>query len=143
MSTDDQRVEKFARQTNWVLIGVGLAMAVLAATCTIALTTSHSQIKKIRETAAISKRTAAVSKTTADRLADVVRDIQSQRRNNIFNNCIDQNIRHDRTVDRLRDEAHRRGIPLTRLAPTIGLISALAPVRDCAALVAEQTKATP
>jgi hypothetical protein len=71
--------------------------------------------------------------------------IQEQRRDSILYGCREQNARHDRTIatlDRLiaQAPAGRRERARQGRAGTVLLIEALAPKRDCAALV---TKAAP
>lgn len=144
--TDDQRkdfpsrrrveeigaaVDWLAVRTNRVLIGIVIAMFVLAAGVGVVLKRQHRQ-------ATATDRTAQVSKRTADQLAAIVTQIQAERERNIRDACESQNKRHDDTVRKL--------IALTppgrRQArdATISLIDALAPHRDCDELVASQVK---
>jgi len=143
---DRTLVEKTVSRTNVLLWFVLIALFVTMAGAAVALKSTHDQVDRLnaaaatsRKTAAVSKRTADQSKRTADRLAAVVREIQQQRRTNIRGNCKDQNDRHDRTLRRLQRLARRQHVPRARLAPTIGLIDALAPKQSCNALVRRQT----
>lgn len=70
--------------------------------------------------------------------------IQLERARNVLSNCEDSNARHDRTVAQLerlveaiRDPV-RRARAVQGMAGTVALIDALAPKRDCRALVERQ-----
>lgn len=80
--------------------------------------------------------------------AQLTRQIQVERRQNVFRNCQDINDRHDNTIrqlDRLLTrrvreaptQAERDRLRLSR-ASTVLLIEALVPKRDCAALARQQ-----
>lgn len=131
-----ESVDWIATRTSRVLVGIVIALFILAFFTVLALNAAHSQVDQTRATAIVSKR-------TADRLAAVVDEIQQQRRTNIRTNCEDQNRRHDKTIERLRDLGTQRHVPAERLAPTIRLIDALAPHQDCDRLVRQQTGANP
>jgi hypothetical protein len=83
--------------------------------------------------------------THADQLATT---IQQQRVSITLANCVDQNAHHDGTVaalNRLLVAAEGKATPAARAriaaseAPTLLLINALAPKRDCAAVVEKTT----
>jgi hypothetical protein len=75
-------------------------------------------------------------------------EIQQQRRNSIFSNCTDQNERHDKTSARLiaamnkAIEQHPEQRERIRQSSqvSLGLIDALVPKQDCAAVVRKATQ---
>jgi uncharacterized membrane protein YccC len=84
------------------------------------------------------------NQTAADRAQQLARDIQKERARSIRQNCEDQNMRHTRTIDAL-DKAIAAATPPARKARavanriyTVRLINALAPLRDCDAVVRKQ-----
>ena len=72
-------------------------------------------------------------------------DIQTQRRESILRSCLEQNVRHDNTINQLKiiTAANLKQRPKEAskikesVAPTIALIDALAPKKECAKLVKE------
>jgi hypothetical protein len=132
----DKPRRKADRRARWIERGsVALAIACFVA----GLVSLQHQADHINATAAVSRRTAVDSKHTATRLAAVVREIQAQRRTNIRKNCEDQNIRHDRTIRRLKMIARAKHVADARIQPSIRLIDALAPRHDCVRLSEQQT----
>jgi MoxR-like ATPase len=82
------------------------------------------------------------------RLNHVVEQIQVERRRNTLHGCLDQNSRHDRTIQRLDKIIARLDTPEQRAraargrASTVLLIDALAPHRDCDHVLATQVRGT-
>lgn len=80
----------------------------------------------------------------ADQAAATAAQIQRERKRNIRTNCEDTNRRHDATVRQLRrlvDElppGPRKVRAVQGMAGSVAVIQALAPKRDCRALVARQ-----
>lgn len=82
----------------------------------------------------------------AEEVRTLVKRVQIQRAASIRRNCEDVNARHDSTIrelDRIVTAlpASRRARARQRRAATVALIDALAPHRDCDALVARNVKA--
>jgi cell division protein FtsB len=75
---------------------------------------------------------------------DLLQAIQRERARNVRTNCEEQNRRHDATIrqlHRLVDElppGPRKVRAVQGMAGSVALIQALAPKRDCRALVAQQ-----
>jgi hypothetical protein len=129
------------RRRRTVSPGTALLYLIVLGFSTVGLAVAFNQNSANHHQAVVSKQVATRSKHVADRLAVVVRQIQAEREHNIRDNCLDQNDRHDRTVLRLKAIARDNHLPAQRIEPTITLIDALAPHRDCKALVASQVKA--
>lgn len=73
-----------------------------------------------------------------------VQQINDERARNVVRSCEETNQRHDATIRQLRDlvasipDPARRDRAEQGMASTVALIDALAPKRDCGALVAQQ-----
>jgi hypothetical protein len=115
----DDTTRRYRRFTHFVV----LAFVVLAASC---LWLAYQARERSRDSQDLSAR------------------IQRERAKATFNNCADQNARHDRTVRKLRmivaaiPDRDQRRKARRGVGTTVGLIDALAPRQDCAALVRER-----
>lgn len=80
----------------------------------------------------------------ADQNARITAQIQRERARNVRSNCEEQNRRHDATVRQLHrlvaelPPGPRKVRAVQGMAGSVALIQALAPRRDCSALVARQ-----
>jgi hypothetical protein len=76
-------------------------------------------------------------------------EIQRSRAAAVIDTCRDQNVRHDRTIARLRiliarlPDGRQRTEAERNIASTIALIDALAPRQDCAALARKRVGTPP
>lgn len=104
--------------TNWVR-GLVVLVIVVAVACTVLFFRVQDRAQENRALAA---------------------SIQTQRADGYRRSCEEQNARHDRTVDRLLALVKANGKPASAAQPTITLIDALAPVKDCDRLVQDRVQ---
>jgi hypothetical protein len=130
------------RRRRRVSPGTAFLYLVAIGFSTIGFAVGFNKIQFNHDQAVTSRQVAIRSKQVADGLAQVVTQIQNERRAG----CEDLNRRHDQTVRRLEAIATANHISRARIAPTISLIDSLTPKRDCDHLVASKvpgSKLTP
>lgn len=114
-----QRYEHMYRVCLGAVIGLTAGVAVLTGAVALGFVAIGDAAEKATTAAAAAK--------------DATEQINDERARNVRANCLDQNDRNESTKAAIPESASSEGRKVTE-----SLIDALAPVRDCEALVAEQ-----